>query len=107
MNDHKLNWAKMAALPSFCELHSRKKVFLLTWWCIGSLGFYALPVSAGYFPEFMGIKLIGRLNVGYFFCLAEFAMIWVIALYYTRKTNRYFDPLTKQVVAEIEQEAKK
>ena len=95
------DWATLAKMPKFVELHSKKKSFLITLWCLGSVMFYLLPICAGYAPEFMKIKLIGRLNVCYFFCLFEFAMTWAIALYYTYKTNNYFDPLTKEVLAEI------
>lgn len=107
MNDNKLLWAKLAKMPKFVELHSKKKAFLLTLWCLGSICFFLLPICAGYFPDVMKVKIFGRLNFGYFFCLFEFAMIWAIALYYTYKTNTYFDPLTKEVVAEIEKEAGK
>ena len=107
MDEKRIDWAKLATLPKFVELHSRKKAFLLTLWCIGSICFYLLPICAGYFPGIMKVKLLGRLNFGYFFCLFEFAMIWAIALYYTRKTNSYFDPLTKEVVDEITREVGK
>jgi len=97
----------LAKMPKFVELHSKKKAFLLVWWAIGSLGFYALPICAGYFPEIMKIKVVGRLNFGYFFCMFEFFMIWSIALHYTKKANSYFDPLTKEVVAELAKEVAK
>ena len=51
--------------------------------------------------------MIGRLNVGYLFCLLEFAMTWIIAIIYTHKSNTYFDPLTREVLAEITQGAKR
>lgn len=95
------DWARLARMPKFIELHSRKKSFLLTLWCLGSIMFYLLPICAGYAPAFMKTKLLGRLNVTYFFCLFEFAMTWAIAIYYTYKTNSYFDLLTKEVLAEI------
>ena len=107
MNGKKIDWAALARMPKFVELHSKKKVFLLTLWCFGSICFYLLPICAGYFPGLMKIKILGRLNFGYFFCMFEFAMIWAIALYYTHKSNTYFDPLTKEVVAEIAKEAGK
>ena len=104
MDGKRINWAALAKMPKFVELHSKKKAFLLTLWCFGSVCFYLLPVCAGYFPELMRVKLIGRLNFGYFFCLFEFAIIWAIALYYTHRANAYFDPLSSEVVAEIAQE---
>ncbi|ACM18547.1 protein of unknown function DUF485 [Geotalea daltonii FRC-32] len=95
------DWAKLANMPKFIELHSRKKSFLLTLWCIGSILFYLLPICAGYAPDFMKVKLLGRLNVTYFFCLFEFIMTWAIAIIYTHRSNTYFDPLTKEVLADI------
>lgn len=99
------DWAALAKLPKFVELHKKKKAFLLTLWCLGSLLFYLLPICAGYFPDVMKVKVLGRLNVGYLFCLSEFAMTWAIALIYTHKSNTFFDPLTKEVLAEINQGA--
>ncbi len=95
------DWAALAKLPKFVELHNKKKSFLLILWCLGSVMFYLLPICAGYAPGLMKLKIFGRLNFCYFFCLFEFAMIWAIALYYTHKSNTYFDPLTKEVLAEI------
>jgi uncharacterized membrane protein (DUF485 family) len=107
MDDNRVRWAELAKMPKFVELHSKKKAFLLKLWCLGSICFFLLPICAGYFPDIMKMKILGRLNFGYFFCLFEFAMIWAIALYYTHKTNTYFDPLAKEVVAEIDREVGK
>ena len=106
MKEGRKDWAALAKMPKFVELHSKKKAFLLTLWCLGSVIFYALPICAGYFPEIMKVKILGRLNISYFFCLFEFAMTWAIAIIYTQKSNTYFDPLTKEVLAEITQGAK-
>lgn len=95
------DWAALAKTPKFVELHSKKKAFLLTLWIAGSVMFYLLPICAGYAPQLMKVKIFGRLNFCYFFCLFEFAMTWAIALYYTHKSNTYFDPLTKEVLAEM------
>ncbi len=101
MTTERKDWAALAKMPKFVELHSKKKAFLLTLWCLGSVMFYLLPVCAGYFPGLMKVKVLGRLNFCYFFCLFEFAMTWAIALYSTHRSNTYFDPLTKEVLAEI------
>jgi uncharacterized membrane protein (DUF485 family) len=101
MTAKRIDWATLAGMPKFIELHSRKKSFLLTLWCLGSVMFYLLPVCAGYAQDFMKIKVFGRLNVTYLFCLFEFAMTWAIALIYTHRSNTYFDPLTKEVLADI------
>ena len=101
MTEERKNWAALAKMPKFVELHSKKKSFLLTLWCLGSIMFYLLPICAGYAPWLMKVKILGRLNFSYFFCLFEFAMTWTIALYYTHKANTYFDPLTREVLAEI------
>ncbi len=104
MAHHGIDWAVLAKSPKFVELHSKKKAFLFTWWLIGSTAFFALPICAGYFPEVMKIKIVGRLNVGYFFSLFEFFFFWAIAVYYSHRSNTFFDPLTKEVLAEISKE---
>lgn len=101
MKETKKDWAALAKMPKFVELHSKKKTFLLTLWCLGSIMFFLLPICAGYAPALMKVKVVGRLNVFYFFCMLEFAMIWGIAVYYTHKANTYFDPLAREVLAEI------
>lgn len=106
MKEEQKDWAALARMPKFVELHSKKKAFLLTLWCLGNIFFYSLPICAGYFPEVMKVKILGRLNFGYFFCLFEFGMTWAIAIIYTHKSNTYFDPLTQDVLKEIVQGAK-
>ncbi|WP_243375350.1 DUF485 domain-containing protein [Geotalea sp. SG265] len=101
MTAQRKDWASLARMPKFIELHSRKKAFLITLWCLGSAMFYLLPICAGYAPAFMKAKVFGRLNVTYFFCLFEFAMTWAIAIIYTHRSNTYFDPLTKEVLSDI------
>jgi len=105
MSQKRKDWAELAKSPKFVELHSKKKAFLLTLWCLGSVMFFLLPICAGYAPGLMRVKVLGRLNFCYFFCLFEFAMIWGIAFYYTRKSNSYFDPLIKEVLIEFSEGA--
>ena len=107
MKESRKDWAALAKMPKFVELHSKKRSFLLTLWCLGSVMFFLLPICAGYAPGLMKVKILGRLNLFYFSCLLEFAMIWGIALYYTHKANTYFDPLTKEVLAEINKGAQR
>jgi len=101
MTEKKKDWAELAKSPKFVELHRKKRSFLITLWCLGSVMFFLLPICAGYAPELMKVRILGRLNFCYFFCLFEFAMIWGIALYYTHKSNTCFDPLLKEVLADF------
>lgn len=105
MSERKKNWAELAKMPKFVELHNKKRSFLVTLWCLGAVMFFLLPVCAGYAPEVMKIKILGRLNFCYFFCLFEFAMIWGIAYIYTYRCNTYFDPLVKEVLIQFEEGA--
>lgn len=101
MSQPKKDWAALANSPKFVELQTRKKSFLLSLWCFGTVMFFLLPICAGYAPEMMKIKVFGRLNICYFFCLFEFVVIWGIAIYYTYKSNTYFDPLREEVLSEL------
>ncbi len=107
MANHGVNWAAVARTPKFIELHSKKKTFLFTWWMVGSVAFFALPICAGYFPWVMKIRIIGRLNVGYFFSLFEFVLFWAIAVFYSHRSTTCFDPLTREVLDEIAKEGAK
>jgi uncharacterized membrane protein (DUF485 family) len=95
------NWASIAQNPKFVELQRKKSRFLIVLWLIGVLSYFLLPLGVGYAPEFFKMKVIGRINFAYIFCLYQYVMTLAIALYYTYRANKEFDPLTKEVLEGI------
>ena len=62
-------------------------VFFFTW-------YFGFIILAGYAPSFMGKEfLTDGLTVGYMFALSQFIMVWGLAAWYLRKSDREFDPL--------------
>jgi uncharacterized membrane protein (DUF485 family) len=89
----RIDWQAVEQAPEFQELvHRRRRfvlpatVFFLAWY----LGFVLL---AGYAPDFMGESIYEGFTVGYGLALTQFVMVWVLATWYIRKSDREFDPL--------------
>lgn len=97
-----LNWSAIDHDPRFQALH-RKKVGFLAGLMIFSVAYYfLLPIGAAYFPALFRIKLWGPLNVGIVFALSEFVVAWGIAFYYSRRANREFDAMARELIADAE-----
>ncbi len=94
-------WAEIAKSPKFVELKRKKSRFLIMLWLAGVLSYFLLPLGVGYAPGFFKMKVIGRINFAYIFCLYQYVMTLAIALYYTYRANKEFDPLTKEVLEGI------
>ncbi|WP_181298413.1 DUF485 domain-containing protein [Pseudomonas sp. Q2-TVG4-2] len=64
-----------------------------------TLGFFTvMTLLAGYAKEFMTIKLVGPLNVGFSLILLAYFICWAGALLYVRAANGPFDAKTKLVI---------
>ena len=98
MAEKKVNWAAIANNPKFVELHRKKTWFLVSLWLVGATSYFLVLIGAMYAPGLFNTKIIGRLNFGYLFCLFQFVLAWAIAIYYTRKSNDEFDPLTHELL---------
>jgi uncharacterized membrane protein (DUF485 family) len=71
---------------------------------IATLGFFTvMTLLAGYAKDFMTIKLIGSMNVGFSLILLAYVICWAGALLYVRAANGPFDAKTKLVIEHDEQ----
>ncbi len=95
------DWEAIAQSTKFIELRDKKSAFLIKLWIFGVFSFFLLPLGSAYAPTLFNIKILGRLNLSYFYCLYLFVMGLSIAMYYAHRCNRDFDPLTKQVLDDI------
>ena len=91
--DRPIDWERAARSPEFRELIAARRrfvlpatIFFLAWY----LGFILL---AGYAPDFMGESVYQGLTVGYCLALTQFVMVFVLGLWYLRKSETTFDPL--------------
>jgi uncharacterized membrane protein (DUF485 family) len=78
----------------------RRFVFPMT---VAFFLWYALYVLlSAYARDFMGIKLIGNINVALLFGLLQFLSTFLIAWYYSRYATAKLDPLADKIGAELE-----
>lgn len=95
-------WSEIAKSEKFIHLHKKKSAFLVRLWVIGALPYLLLVTGAGFAPELYKIRVIERMNTGYLFCMPQFFTMIVIAVYYLYRTNKTFDPLTRELVEEVQ-----
>jgi uncharacterized membrane protein (DUF485 family) len=95
----RIDWEAVEKAPEFQELIKRRRrfvlpatIFFLAWY----LGFIVL---AGYAPDFMGESIYQGFTVGYLLALTQFVMVWVLAAWYVRRSDREFDPLRAAAAA--------
>jgi uncharacterized membrane protein (DUF485 family) len=94
--DRPIDWERAERSPEFRELVAARRrfvvpatIFFLAWY----LGFILL---AGYASDFMGESVYEGLTVGYCLALTQFLMVFVLGLWYLRKSERTFDPLARR-----------
>jgi uncharacterized membrane protein (DUF485 family) len=97
-----LNWAAIDADPRFQRLHHKKVSFLMGLMIFSVVYYFLLPIGAAYFPEIFRIKVWGPINVGLLFALSEFIVAWGIAFFYSRRANREFDEMARELIREAE-----
>ncbi len=95
-----VDWDRVAAMDEFRELLRAKVRFILPATLFFIVYYFALPVLAGAAPDFMEMKVLGKLNVAYLFALSQFVMAWVIAGIYLRAAAR-FDKQAADIIAKL------
>lgn len=102
-----VNWSAIDADPRFQRLHSKKTAFLMGLMVFSIFYYFLLPVGAAYFPELFKQKVWGPINVGILFALSEFIVAWGIAFYYSRRANREFDEMARELIRDAERIGRK
>ena len=99
-----VDWEAIERSPEFQELvHKRRSfvlpctVFFLSWY----LGFILL---CAYAPDFMGESVYQGLTVGYCLALTQFVMVFVLGVWYLRRSDAVFDPLAERAIAAYAEE---
>jgi uncharacterized membrane protein (DUF485 family) len=92
-----IDWVAAERSPEFRELVKKKNAFVIPA-TIFFLGWYlGFVLLCGYAPDFMGEEFItDGLTVGYVLAFSQFIMVWGLAAWYLRKSDRVFDPLAKR-----------
>ena len=90
-------YTRMEADPRFVELRRRFRNFAFPW-TVAFLAWYLLYVLASaYARDFMDAKVVGNLNVAFFFGILQFVSTFLIAYLYSRFANRRLDPLAAEL----------
>lgn len=98
MSNPSVNWAAINADPRFQALHKKKTTFLWSLMIFSVIYYFLLPIGAAYWPGFFKIKVWGVVNVAILFALSEFVVAWVIAFVYSKKANKQFDAMAREII---------
>ena len=92
----------MQASPEFQELKSRLRRFVFPMTAFFLLWYIGYVLLGAYANDFMGIKVIGNVNVGLLLGLAQFVTTFAITGIYVKFANRELDPRAAKIRAELE-----
>ena len=94
-------WDRIAASKEFKDLMATKRLFIVPAFIFFVLYYFALPVLVGYAPQFMQIRVFGKVNLAYLFALSQFFVAWLIAGLYVKAATT-FDRLAKDILEKAE-----
>ncbi len=98
-------WDQVAAMPEFQQLLKTKIRFVIPATLFFVVYYFLLPISVGYYPQFMDKKILGPVNIAYLFALSQFFVAWAIAWLYVRAA-RGFDAHAARILQSLERRAK-
>ena len=94
-------WEHVAAMDEFKRLLSARIKFVVPAVIVFVVYYFLLPISVGYFPQFMD-RRIGPVNLAYLFALSQFFVAWLIAWLYVRAAH-HFDELGSNIMTHLDQ----
>ena len=97
-----VNWGEVEKSEDFKTLRSEHRSFVLPLSAAFMVWYFAYVLMAAYVPKLMATPVIGNINLGLVFGLAQFITTWAITMWYVRRANKVHDPLAKKVYAQIE-----
>jgi uncharacterized membrane protein (DUF485 family) len=97
-------WDRVAAMDEFKLLLLAKVEFVVPAVITFVVYYFLLPISVGYFPQFMD-KRIGPVNLAYLFALSQFFVAWLIAFLYVRQARK-FDDFGARIINHLDKPAK-
>lgn len=95
-------YTRMDSDPRFFELRRRFRNFVFPA-TVAFLAWYLLYVLLSAFGRgFMDAKIVGHLNVAFFFGILQFVSTFTIAFLYSRFADDRLDPLSGELRTELE-----
>lgn len=95
-----VNWSAIAETAEFKDLVRAKLRFIIPATAFFLVYYFILPITVGYFPEFMKTEVIGAINIAYLFALSQFFMAWILAAMYVR-VARGWDTRAEAIIARV------
>lgn len=90
-----------AAHASVRQLIAEKLKYLVPMTIIFMVAYIGLTILAGFARDFLGIKVIGSLNLGYVLIAFNYLLSWVLAIVYGRIAADRFDPLAARAAMKV------
>ena len=94
----RIDYEAVERSPEFQELVRRRRGFVLPCTAFFLSWYLGFIVLCAYAPDFMGESVYEGLTVGYCLALTQFAMVFVLGIWYLRKADRVFDPLAEKAI---------
>ena len=93
-----VDWQGIERSEEFRELVKRRRRFVVPATIFFLAYYMGFILLAGYAEDFMAERVYEGLTVGYCLALTQFVMVFVLGIWYLRKSEREFDPLADDVV---------
>ena len=93
-----VDWEGIERSEEFRELVKKRRSFVVPATIFFLAYYMGFIIVAGYAPDFMGESVYQGLTVGYCYALTQFLMVLGLGIWYLRKADRVFDPLSDAVV---------
>lgn len=95
----------MQASEDFTRLRSSFRAFAFPMTAAFLVWYFLYVLLSTYAEDLMSTPVVGNLNLGLIFGLAQFASTFLITWLYVRHANRKLDPIAAKLRTELEGEA--
>ena len=95
-------YTQMESDPRFIELRRRFRSFVFPMTAAFLAWFLLYVLLSAWGRGFMDAKVVGRLNVAFFFGILQFVSTFAIAWFYSRFADARLDPLSGELRDELE-----
>ena len=99
------DYERIERSPEFQELVHKRRSFVLPATIFFLAYYMGFILLTGYAEDFMASSVYEGLTVGYTLALTQFLMVFVLGIWYLRKSDREYDPLARKVVEAAERGA--
>jgi uncharacterized membrane protein (DUF485 family) len=91
-------WIRGIDSAEFKTLVDAKQRAIIPMVVIYIVGYLGLSILAGFGRDWLGIKVLGAVNLGFVLIIGNYLMSWLIGIVYARISANRHDPLVKLVI---------